>query len=51
MTKPCAFDLVIEATRLFPFRFTASSKAKRMIRSMPRRVKTEVWMAIYSGWW
>ena len=39
----------MEVTRFFLLRLTASSKAKRTMRSMPRRVKTEVWMATSSG--
>ena len=50
MLNPCAFDLVIDVTRFFLPRFTASSNAKRTMRSMPRRVNTEVWMATSSGW-
>ena len=50
MLKPCAFDFVIEVTRCFLSRCSASSKAKRTMRSMPRRVKTEVWIATSSGW-
>ncbi len=39
-----AFDLVMDVTFLRG-RFRAPSKAARMIRSQPRRVKTFVWMA------
>ena len=40
----------MEVTRRFLLRLTARSKAKRMMRSTPRRVNTEVWMATSSGW-
>src|ERR1039458_1140780 len=46
MLSPCALDLVMDATRRFLLRLRASSKAKRTIRSTPRRVKTEAWVEI-----
>ena len=42
-----ALDLVIEVT--FLRRLRAPSKAARMMRSQPRRVKMAVWMAISCG--
>src|SRR4029434_2582863 len=44
-----AFDLVIDVTRFFLLRLRASSKAKRMTRSHPARVKIDVWMATSKG--
>ncbi len=43
-----AFDLVIDVSFLRR-RFRAPSKAARMIRSQPRRVKTLVWTATSFG--
>ena len=51
MPNPCALDLVMEVTRRFLLRRAANSNANRMMRSTPRRVNTEVWMATSSGWW
>ena len=38
MLKPCALDLVTDVSSRFRFRRRASSKAKRMMRSVPWRV-------------